>query len=248
MTVSRNSFKWSDLMLHVSVSRELASSVRTMTASAAILAASAGGITATADTPNWYATGSFGLVTQSDQELTYTRPDVSGAVSPTLPLDTGFLAGGSIGRYVSEDWRIEAEFIYQSVDHPVLKVVEGGLGSPSGDGNYASTSVALNALREFDLFGSPRVKTYAGLGAVYATEIDLDFESGGAETSFSGSGVGAQVLIGARYSLGKRTFVDAGVRYLLVSTAELDGEEGGVGRIVADYEPLAVTVAFGWRF
>jgi hypothetical protein len=201
-----------------------------------------------AETRDWYATGAFGLVTQSDQQLTFTRPGVSGAVTPTIPLDTGFLAGGSIGRYFGEDWRIEAEFMYQSVDHPVFALVAGGPGLPSGDGNYASTSIALNALREFDLFGSPRVKTYAGLGAVYATEIDLDFESGGVENSFSGSGTGVQALIGARYNWGERAFVDTGVRYLLVSNAELNGEEGAVGRIKADYEPLAVTVAFGWRF
>jgi opacity protein-like surface antigen len=187
-------------------------------------------------------------VTQSDQLLTFTRPGVSGTVTPTIPLDTGFLAGGSVGRYIGEDWRIEAEFMYQSVDHPVFTLVAGGPGLPSGDGNYASTSIALNALREFDLFGSPRVKTYAGLGAVYATEIDLDFESGGVENSFSGSGTGFQALIGARYNWGERAFVDTGVRYLLVSNAELNGEEGAVGRIKADYEPLAVTVAFGWRF
>ena len=138
--------------------------------------------------------------------------------------------------------------MYQSVDHPVFALVAGGPGLPSGDGNYASTSIALNALREFDLFGSPRVKTYAGLGAVYATEIDLDFESGGVERSFSGSGTGVQALIGARYNWGERAFVDTGVRYLLVSNAELNGEEGAVGQIKADYEPLAVTVAFGWRF
>ena len=201
-----------------------------------------------AETRDWYATGAFGLVTQSDQQLTFTRPGVSGTVTPTIPLDTGFLAGGSVGRYIGEDWRIEAEFMYQSVDHPVFTLVAGGPGLPSGDGNYASTSIALNALREFDLFGSPRVKTYAGLGAVYATEIDLDFESGGVENSFSGSGTGVQALIGARYNWGERAFVDTGVRYLLVSSAELDGEEGAVGRIKADYEPLAVTVAFGWRF
>jgi opacity protein-like surface antigen len=152
-------------------------------------------------------------------------------VSPTLPLDTGFLAGGSVGRYLGDVWRIEAEFMYQSVDHPIFSLVAGGPGLPSGDGNYASTSVALNALREFDLLGSPRVKTYAGLGAVYATEIDLDFENGGVENSFSGSGTGVQLLIGARYTWGERTFIDTGIRYLLVSNAELDGEEGTVGRI-----------------
>jgi hypothetical protein len=235
-------------MFDVSVFGKFASGLRTVATSALLLAAYANGATAAADTPNWYATGAFGLVTQSDQQLTFTRPGVSGAVTPTIPLDTGFLAGGSIGRYFGEDWRIEAEFMYQSVDHPVFTLVAGGPGLPSGDGNYASTSIALNALREFDLFGSPRVKTYAGLGAVYATEIDLDFESGGVENSFSGSGTGVQALIGARYNWGERAFVDTGVRYLLVSSAELDGEEGAVGRIKADYEPLAVTVAFGWRF
>ena len=137
-----------------------------------------------------------------------------------LPLDTGFLAGGGIGRYLNDDWRIEAEFIYQSVDHPTFSLAGGGT---SGDGNYASTSVAVNALREFDLFGSPRARTYAGLGAVYATEVDVDFESGGIERSFSGSGGGLQALLGVRYAFGKRAFIDAGVRYLLISNVKLDG-------------------------
>jgi len=215
----------------------------------AVLAlAGASGMATAAESQGWYATGTFGYVTQSDQQLTYTRPGVSGAVSPTLPLDTGFLAGGSVGRYVSEAWRIEAEFMYQSVDHPVFSLVAGGPGLPSGDGNYASTSIALNALREFDLFGSPRARTYAGLGAVYATEVDVDFESNGVERSFSGSGTGFQALLGARYSWGERAFIDAGIRYLLVSNVDLDGEEGAVGQIKADYEPLAATVSFGWRF
>jgi len=162
-----------------------------MGAGCALLAlAGAGGMVTAAESQGWYATGTFGYVTQSDQQLTYTRPGVSGAVSPTLPLDTGFLAGGSVGRYVSEAWRIEAEFMYQSVDHPVFSLVAGGPGLPSGDGNYASTSIAFNALREFDLFGSPRARTYAGLGAVYATEVDVDFESNGVERSYSGSGSG----------------------------------------------------------
>lgn len=200
---------------------------------------------AAAEQRDWYATGTLGFVTQSDQKLAYTRPGVAGVASSTLPLDTGFLSGGSIGRYLNDDWRIETEFMYQSVDHPVFTLAAGG---PTGDGNYASTSVAVNALREFDLFGSPSTRTYAGLGAVYATEVDVDFESGGVERSFSGSGAGVQALLGARYAFGERAFVDAGLRYLLVSGVEMDGEEGAVGQVKADYEPLAVTVSFGWKF
>lgn len=218
-------------------------------ASCALLAVMGAGTTAAAsETNGWYATGTLGFVSQSDQQLAFSRPGVSGVVTPTLPLDTGFLAGGAIGRYLGEAWRVEAEFMYQSVDHPFFASLAGGPGFPSGDGNYASTSIAVNALREFDLFGSPRARTYAGLGAVYATEVDVDFESGGLEQSFSGSGSGVQALLGARYALGDRAFVDAGVRYLLLSNLDLDGEEGVVGKIRADYEPLAVTVSFGWRF
>lgn len=202
----------------------------------------------TAESQTWYATGTLGLVSQSDQQIAYSRPGVSGVVSPTLPLDTGFLAGGAIGRYVSDAWRIEAEFMYQSVDHPVFSLMAGGPGLPSGNGNYASTSIAVNALREFNLLGSPRTRTYAGLGAVYATEVDVDFESNEVERSFSGSGSGVQAVLGARYSLGERAFVDTGVRYLLISNVEMNAEEGAVGQIKADYEPLAITISFGWRF
>lgn len=229
----------------VSVSGNAVSNIRLHSAWVLIAIAGASGTAMGADQRDWYATGAFGVVSQSDQKLAYTRPGVAGVASPTLPLDTGFLAGGSIGRYLNESWRIEAEFAYQSVDHPTFTLAAGG---PSGDGNYASTSVAVNALREFNLFGSPRTRTYAGLGAVYATEVDVDFESGGVERSFSGSGAGVQALIGARYSFRERAFVDAGIRYLLVSNVELDGEEGAAGRIKADYEPLALTVSFGWRF
>lgn len=212
---------------------------------ALIALASASGVAAAAETQGWYVTGTFGYVTQSDQQLAYTRPGVAGVTSQKLPLDTGFLAGGSVGRYLNDTWRVEAEFMYQSVDHPTVTI---GTNGPSGDGNYASTTVAVNALREFNLLGSTRTRTYAGIGAVYVTEVDVDFERNGVEQSFSGSGSGVQLLLGARYPFGERAFIDAGIRYLIASNQELDGEESTSGRIKADYEPMALTVSFGWRF
>lgn len=195
-----------------------------------------------ADVPAaWYVTGTGGLVSQSDQQLQPT----GSSVAQTLRLDTGFLAGAAVGRRFANGWRAEAEFMYQTVDHPDVTL---GAGGPAGDGNYASTSVALNALYEFNLFGSTRARTYVGAGIAYLTEVDLDFEGTGGERSFSGSDVGVQLLLGARYDVGDRAFVDAGVRYLRASNVELDDESPGGGRIVADYEPLAFTLSFGWRF
>jgi opacity protein-like surface antigen len=210
----------------------------------ALAQTSSGGATAPETDRRWYATATGGLTTQSDQELRYTRPG-AGESTARLPLDTGFLSGGAIGRYFGSAWRVEVEFAYQSVDHPSFSL---GLGGPSGAGNYASTSVAVNALRELDLFGSPKVRTYLGLGAVYLTEVDVDFEADDVESSFSGSDSGVQLLLGARYQLGERAFLDAGLRYLLASGVELEGEEGAPGTVRADYEPLALTVSFGWRF
>jgi opacity protein-like surface antigen len=191
----------------------------------------------------YYVTAIGGWATQGSQDLAYSAPGVSNTVR--APLDSGFLTGAALGRRLGEHWRIEGEFVYQSVDVPTLTL---GAGRPGGDGNYASTSVAINGLYDLDLFGSDRARSYVGLGAVYLTEVDIDFEQGATETSFSGSKGGLQVLLGVRYELGARAFLDVGLRYLVARNIELDAEAPAVGRIRADYEPLAVTAAFGWKF
>lgn len=190
-----------------------------------------------------YATALFGLANQSDQDLA-----LGGAGAPqerSTRLDNGGLAGAAVGWQFANGWRLEGEFAYQSVDSGNPGFVAPG---PQGEGNYASTSVAINALYEVDLFGSPRVRTYVGAGLVRLTEVDIDFETGGTERSYSGSDNGVQWLLGARYALGERVFVDAGVRWLRASSVTLDGEGSTAGTIRADYAPWAVTVGVGWRF
>lgn len=191
----------------------------------------------------WYATALFGLTSQSDQQL---RLEGNGPVqNREVQLDRGGLAGGALGWQFANGWRLEGEFVYQSVD---LNDPGFVAPAPRGDGNYASTSVALNALYSLDLFGSPRVRTYVGAGLVRLTEVDIDFESAGRELGFSNSDNGVQLLFGARYRWGERAFVDAGVRWLKVSSLTLEGEDGAIGSIRADYEPWAVTLGVGWMF
>lgn len=194
-------------------------------------------------TPGTYATAVFGLANQSDQSLTLsgTGPSQRGNAA----LDSGGLAGAVVGYGFDNGWRIEGEFIYQSVDSETTGFTPAAL---TGDGNFASTSVALNAIYGFDIGGSPDVTTYVGAGFVRLTEVDIDIEQGGNEASFSGSGNGFQLLFGARYDLGERWYVDAGLRWLRASSLDLDREDGPSARIEADYEPWAVTVGVGWRF
>lgn len=196
-----------------------------------------------ADEAGLYATALFGLANQSDQSLAFSGGGA--ARSADAALDRGGLAGGALGWDFGNGWCIEGEFAYQSVDS---EVVGFAAPAPNGSGNFASTSVALNALYHVDLFGSPRTTTYVGAGLVRLTEVDIDFDTAAGERSYSGSGNGFQLLFGARYALGGNWYLDAGLRWLRASSVELEGEDGAVGRIDADYEPWAATVGVGWRF
>jgi len=196
-----------------------------------------------ADDAHWYATANLGANFMSDQSIRFSGdgPTQSGDAS----LGSGLLAGAAVGRAFSRSFRAETEFVYQSVDHDGVRVTGGG-SLPSG--NFASTALALNGLYSFNLFGREEVRTYVGLGVAWLTEVDIDFEQGGQELSYSGDGFGVQLLAGARYDFGERWFLDAGLRYLSAGEVTMDGEGAATGRVRADYEPWSATIGVGWRF
>jgi outer membrane protein W len=134
--------------------------------------------------------------------------------------------------------------MYQSVEHDGVEL--GGTSLPSG--NYASFSLALNGLYSFNAFGSDSVRPYVGAGLAWLTEVGIDFEKGRSELFYSGDGFGVQLLGGARYDLGERYFVDAGLRYLVGGEVTMEGDGRTPGRVKADYEPWGITLAFGFRF
>ena len=187
-----------------------------------------------------YATAFAGLAQQGDQRLFLSG--VGAPQSRSVTLDGGLATGGGLGWAFGNGWRVEGEFVYQSVGAGNPGFAPPG---PQGAGdNFASTSFGLNVLYDVDLFGSDRAKTYVGLGYARLTEVDIDI----GPNSYSGdSGGGLQVLFGARYSLSERAFLDAGLRYLDAGSVEMD-LENGAGRIESDYAPWAGTVGVGWRF
>lgn len=189
----------------------------------------------------WYVAGTVGAASQGDRELVLSG---SPNLSRSIGLDPGLFAGGSFGYEFATGWRVETDFAYQSSDY---SNVDFGTGRPSGSGNYASTSVALSALYQFNLLGSEKVRSYLGVGVARLTEVDIDIERAGTELSYSGSDTGLQWQLGARYDLSERTFLDVGFRQLLAKDVRLE-QEGGTGVITADYKPWSATVSFGFRF
>lgn len=191
----------------------------------------------------WYANAVFGLASQSDQSFEWS--DASTRQRSDAQLDSGALAGGALGWEFGNGWRVEGEFVYQSVDSESTGFVAP---APRGTGNFASTALAINALYSVDWWGSPKARTHFGAGWVRLTEVDVDFETPAGERSYSGSGNGFQLLAGVRYDLGERWFLDAGLRWLRATTLDLDAETNARERIRTDYTPWAVTLGLGWRF
>lgn len=191
---------------------------------------------------HWYAKALIGANFMSDQSLSFSGASLAGSTEASF--DTGLSAGVAVGYAFNRNWRAEAEFVYQSVDHDGVELA----GSSLPSGNYASFSLALNGLYSFNAFGSDVLRPYVGAGLAWLTEVGIDFEQGRNELFYSGDGFGVQLLGGARHDLGERFFVDAGLRYLVGGEVTMDGDGRTPGRVKADYQPWGITLGAGWRF
>ena len=109
----------------------------------------------------WYTTAIFGVASQSDQALDFTgngNPQTANS-----RLSSGLLAGAALGYGFASGWRVEGEFIYQSVD-----AKDPGLlpSAPVGKGDYASTFPSFMPVLSLDRVFLNQLK------AISATTLD----------------------------------------------------------------------------
>ncbi len=192
---------------------------------------------------NWYATAEAGIGVLGDQNLVF-RNDVI-AETAEAQFDGSFTGGGTVGYKFSEDWRVEGEIMYRRNE---LSAFSSSTLGTFSEGDFASLGFGVSALYDFDLFGSPNVRSYVGAGIVFLQEVDIDFEQAGAETSFETDDIGFQVQLGARYDLSERLFLNAGVRYLTATGIKMEFPADTSQTVESDYDPLALTVGLGWSW
>ncbi len=203
----------------------------------------AGAAPAQAEERRWYATLDAGIGFLGTEDLNYR--DALTDVTGEADFDASFTGGGTLGYRLNDRWRVEGEIVYRT--NELSDVTLPGLGTFSA-GDFSSLGIGASVIRDFDLFGNPAVNSYVGAGVVFLQEIDIDFETAGAETSFETDDVGFQLQAGARYELSSRLFVNAGVRYLLAQGIEMEFPADTSRIVEADYSPLTVTAGVGWRF
>ncbi|MEM6638299.1 MAG: outer membrane beta-barrel protein [Pseudomonadota bacterium] len=191
----------------------------------------------------FYATATVGLGFLGEQRLDYR--DAMTTSSADADFGASFTGGVAFGFRLNPRWRLESDVLYRRND--LDDVTLQGVGASTG-GDFASFSIGFNVLRDFGVASSDRLRWYAGVGLVFVQEVDIDFEVGGAETSFETDEVGFQLQVGGRYSLSDQLYLDAGARYLSVSGAELEFPANTSRVVTSDYTPLTITVGVGWQF
>ena len=196
-----------------------------------------------ADTTGYYVNATFGLNTLGDQtvDVVFDGTSSSGDAS----FNGSFGAGAAVGYRFNRRWSVEGEFLYRRAD--LDDAALGTFGS-FNEGDFANTQLSVNALYHFDVGSSDRISGYVGAGLAYIQEIDIDFEADGTETSFETDEFGVELHGGVRYALSDRAYVDAGLRYSLVSDVEMEAPANSANTATADYDPLLLGLKFGWRF
>jgi opacity protein-like surface antigen len=193
---------------------------------------------------NFYLKPHAGISMVQDNDFGQSGVAAAGATGDGA-YDTGWAAGLGFGYRYGNGWSAEIDWEYRTNDNDSIAFSDA---TRFGDGNLASNILYLNGYYTFEP-GNASWRPFVGAGLGWVQEIDLDLESGGSETSYSGDGdIAWQLMAGVETDLAEDWRLQGELRYSRVSGVDLD-EEGGSGRISdLDYEAWTIGVAVVYDF
>ena len=214
---------------------------------AAALPLSAAHAQTQAPAARWYLTATSGASFIGDAQA--TRVPATGAPGRgELRLDSGVMAGGTVGLLLRADWRLEADYLYRTNRLRATSVP--GLDATQRDADLASVLIMANLLKDFDGWRTrwANVRPYVGAGLGIAQEVDADLGIGGVQREFSGNRAAWQLLAGVNWQYRSPWFAGVGLRYVDAGTVRLKASAPGQGDIRADYRGLGLDMRLGYRF
>jgi hypothetical protein len=189
-------------------------------------------------TDGWFveASGGAGIVPGGDITL--------GGVRYEADYKTGVIVQGAVGRAWTPQFSTKLEWFYRS--NSVASLDSGNARISGGD--LASTNAFLTATYRlgppFELLG---IAPFAGLGAGFMQEVDVDLDGFGGE-EFSARGRFAyQWLIGLERAVGARGRVFIEGCAVAAGTQELTSSAGS-RRLSVDYDTWGIIAGLRWSF
>ena len=189
----------------------------------------------------WFLRPTFGLSNLSDTsgELLAT-PD--GASRVTVATESGFATGLGLGYQYNPNLAVEIFWEYRTNDSD-SQLVDNTIYS----GNYASNVFYLNGYYYFD--SESDWSTYVGAGIGWVQEIDLDWEVGSMEESYSSDGDSSfQVFAGTQYKLTEQWDFQLELRYGNASSINMNNEISDIPLNGLDYKTTTVQLGFVYNF
>ncbi|NNF51800.1 MAG: hypothetical protein HKN59_05110 [Gammaproteobacteria bacterium] len=195
----------------------------------------------------WYvsATGGFSF---AGDESAATLTDGGGSTTTDLEFDSGIAAGASVGRWITDQFRAEVDWVYRSNSNDRVSTADSRSAS---DGNLASSALSINGYFHFgetDVVG--QFSPFVGAGIAYVNEVDIDLEGGDFGALYEDledDGVGFQMMLGAAYRQSDALRWTAELRWLSFGDADLQRSDG---TRLADlgYDPLGAFLSVSYEF
>lgn len=187
----------------------------------------------TASADGFYLKAFGGVSTVGDTDVSIS----TGGTDTDVSFGGGSTFGGAVGyTYPGSSLSAELEYTYRTGDSDT--------GATAG-GDFASTTVMVNAVYSLGQTGA--ITPYVGGGLGLITEIDFDVPGGGGEVEYNDrGGFAAQLFAGASIDITERTSVYGELRYFDGGSRTLTSDGGAT--LDADYSTIDILFGASFKF
>jgi opacity protein-like surface antigen len=142
----------------------------------------------------------------------------------TIDFDTGYVVGATVGRNISQNWRIEGELSHAKHNANAFAFL-GGPDAPASEGLDA-TYLLANVW--YDIPTRGKISPYVGGGVGIARiKGDVLFSNGFGFAPSDNTAFTYQLGAGVNIPVGSRFVIDAGYRFKVTSKTHLTDRGGG---------------------
>ncbi len=189
----------------------------------------------------WYIKPYLGYMDLSNTAGQSSGIQEQDTIAKILP-DSGGVAGLGIGFRYNDFIAAEVAWQYSRSDHQST-FTDG----TAFDGDFAANALFVNGYYFID--SKTTFRPYVGLGLGWAQEIDLDFNSGGVERSYTTSGdPGLHLMLGAEYEMLPGLSLQTELGYASFPDLDMKSETDSSRLFLVDYQPITLQAALRYRF
>jgi opacity protein-like surface antigen len=185
---------------------------------------------------NWYVSVFAGGSSLQEVDTNYT------GTAYTIEFDNGYVVGATVGRNITQNWRIEGELSHAEYDANAFAFS----GGPNASASEGLDATYLLANVWYDIPTRSKISPYVGGGVGIARlKGDVLFSNGFGFSPSDSNAFTYQLGAGINIPIGSRMTVDAGYRFKVTSKTHFTDRGGGPDYVNSPIE--SHSLQFGLR-